>query len=307
MFDIFGNGTIAPPVNWQPDPSTRGTTDILSTCLITLGLCLWSALHLNIPQHGKSSQQKWYKCGWLILGLLAPEMVAYVAWVQLRAARRLDNRMKQLLGEAPSSSLRDKFWRLLRTGRNGRCRSTSGQDPEEGNYTKQHDKFQTSEENMSQRQLNVAKGEPPPGIASYESLPRADDGPGGSHRSMLMTPRSNSSKIAVAGNGRQLVDEDTDRERRTSRGSQSGHQTKSDEVNTELREEYGVPAHRQRETSKPSTLIDGKTISKKRRYPWTMTHSFYAIMGGFAFDTSDAGPNFLPQPQVSSLHQCLRA
>lgn len=25
-----------------------------------------------------------------------------------------------------------------------------------------------------------------------------------------------------------------------------------------------------------------------------MTHSFYATMGGFAFDTSDAGPNFLP-------------
>ena len=32
----------------------------------------------------------------------------------------------------------------------------------------------------------------------------------------------------------------------------------------------------------------------KRRYPWTMTHSFYAIMGGFAFDTEKAEPNFLP-------------
>lgn len=67
---------------------------------------------------------------------------------------------------------------------------------------------------------------------------------------MLMTPKSNSSKIAVAGNGGQLVDEDTDRERRISCGSQTRHQEKSDEVNTELREEYAVPTHRQRETSK---------------------------------------------------------
>ena len=157
MFDIFGNGTTAPPVNWRPDASTRGTTEILSTCLITLGLCLWSALHLNIPQHGKSSQQKCYKCGWLLVGLFAPEIVAFTAWAQLRAARRLDNEMKQLLGEPPSLSLRDKFWRLLRVGRNGQCRSTSGRDSEEGNYTEQHNESQTDEEDMGSRQFNVAE------------------------------------------------------------------------------------------------------------------------------------------------------
>ena len=32
---------------------------------------------------------------------------------------------------------------------------------------------------------------------------------------------------------------------------------------------------------------------RKLRHPWTITHSFYAIMGGFAFNTSDARPNFL--------------
>jgi len=34
-----------------------------------------------------------------------------------------------------------------------------------------------------------------------------------------------------------------------------------------------------------------------RRYQWTMVHSFYAIMGGFVFDTSDADINFLPNSQ----------
>ena len=286
MFDIFGNGTIPPPVNWQPDASTRGTTDILSTCLITLGLCLWSALHLSIPQHGKSSQQKWYKCGWLVLGLFAPEMVAYTAWAQLRAARKLDNEMKQSLGEAPNSSLCAE--------RNGRLKSTSGRDPEKGNYTEQHEESQTGAENMRPRQLNVARGDQPLGIASHETLPRADDGPEGSHYSVVMDSKLNSSKVAVAGNRRQLVGEDSDNERRISCGSETRHQIKVDEVDTELREEYGGPSHRQPESAESTTLPNGSTSLKKRRHPWTMTHSFYAIMGGFAFDTSDAEPNFLP-------------
>lgn len=294
MFDIFGNGTIAPPVNWQPDASTRGTTDILSTCLITLGLCLWSALHLNIPQHGKSSRQKWYKCGWLVLGLLAPEMVAFAAWVQLRAARRLDKRMKRLLGEAPSPSHRDKFWRLLHAGKDGRCKSTSGRDEEEGKYTEQHNESQTDEKNVGSRQFNVAGGNQPPGTASYETRPRAEDGPEASHDSVTMDPKLTSSNIAFVGNRHRLVDQDRDDESCVSYGSETRHQTTVDEADTELHEEYGHSSHRQPESAEPTTLPDGKRSLQKRRHPWTMTHSFYAIMGGFAFDTSDAKPNFLP-------------
>ncbi|KAK0511034.1 hypothetical protein JMJ35_006586 [Cladonia borealis] len=286
MFDIFGNGTIPPPVNWQPDALTRGTSDILSTCLITLGLCLWSALHLNIPQHGKSAQQKWYKCGWLVLGLFAPEMVAYMAWAQLRVARKLDNKMKQLLGEAPNSSLRAE--------NNSRVKSTAGRDLEEGDSTEQHDESQIGQENPRPRQLNVARGDPSPGTASHEIRPRADEGPEGGHCSVVMDPKLNSSKIAVAGNRRQLLDEDRDNGRRTSCGSETRHQINLDEVDTDLQEEYSGPSPRQSESAEPTTLADGKTNLKTRRHPWTMTHSFYAIMGGFAFDTSDAEPNFLP-------------
>lgn len=276
MFDIFGNGTIPPPVNWEPDASTRGTADILSTCLITLGLCLWSALHLSIPQHGKSSQQKWYKCGWLVLGLFAPELVAYTAWAQLKAARELDIQMKQLLREAPDSSVRAE--------RNGPLKQTSGRDLEEGNSTEQHDESQTGEENMRLRQFSVARENQPPGTASDETRPRADDGPGWSRFPVVMDPRSNSPNITVAGNRHQLVDENSDSKSFVSGGSETRHHIKVDEADTELC----------KESSKPTTLPDGKTNLKKRRHPWTMTHSFYAIMGGFAFDTSDAEPNFLP-------------
>lgn len=52
------------------------------TCLITLALCSWTALHLNISEHGGAWKQKWRKAGWLLLGLLAPELIAFKAWTQ---------------------------------------------------------------------------------------------------------------------------------------------------------------------------------------------------------------------------------
>ena len=221
-------------------------------------------------------------------------MVAFAAWVQLRAARRLDNRMKQLLGEAPSSSLRDKCWRLLRAEWNGRFKSTSGRDSEEGNYTEQRNESQTDKEDMGPRQFNVAGGDQPLGTASHETRPRIEDGSEASHDSVIIDPKLNSSKSSFAGNRHRLVDQDRDTERCVSCGSETRHQMKIDEADTELREEYGRLSHRQPEIAEPTTLPNGKRSIKKRRHPWTMTHSFYAIMGGFAFDTSDAQPNFLP-------------
>ena len=75
-FLIFGNTTTAAPVRWQAEPISRGTWSVLSSSLFTLGLCLWTALHLNIPQHGKTAGQFWRKVGWLVLGLVAPEVVS---------------------------------------------------------------------------------------------------------------------------------------------------------------------------------------------------------------------------------------
>src|SRR4051812_14372775 len=87
MFHTFGNATQVLPASWRSEPSTRGTWNILSSCLITLGLCLWTALHLNIPRHKEGAWAPTIrKASWLMLGLLAPEMIAYTAWCQRRAA-----------------------------------------------------------------------------------------------------------------------------------------------------------------------------------------------------------------------------
>lgn len=134
-----------------------------------MGLCLWTALHLNIPQHGKSSVQRWRKLRWLIMGLLAPELVAYTAWYQRRAASRLTGIMKIILKIKPSAV---------------------------------------------------------------------------NHRTVMARFMA------------RLVFKDR----------------KSNDHDIEM--------------SAPRNI--------KHRHPWTMTHSFYASMGGFAFDTDEAKPQFLP-------------
>ena len=75
---LFGNGTNV--VEWEPSPNTRGTFDILSTCVITMLLCVWTAVHLNVSPRGSVWRPRLRKVGWLVLALLAPEMVAYTAW-----------------------------------------------------------------------------------------------------------------------------------------------------------------------------------------------------------------------------------
>jgi hypothetical protein len=75
---LFVNQTAGAPVfnsKWIPEPKARGTYTILSTCVITMLLCVWTAVHLNLPEPRGFGHQLGRKIGWLIMGLLAPEMV----------------------------------------------------------------------------------------------------------------------------------------------------------------------------------------------------------------------------------------
>ncbi|KAL8984384.1 MAG: hypothetical protein Q9177_004714 [Variospora cf. flavescens] len=81
---LFGNGSDV--VHWKPNPDSRGTFDILTTCVITLLLCVWTAVHLNVPPPGYYWRSVFRRAEWLMLALLAPEMVAYTAWSQRREA-----------------------------------------------------------------------------------------------------------------------------------------------------------------------------------------------------------------------------
>ncbi|KIW97414.1 uncharacterized protein Z519_02807 [Cladophialophora bantiana CBS 173.52] len=75
---------------WMPGAQTRGTASILYSCIITISLCVYTALHLNVPPPGE--KQRWHilrQAKWIVVGVFAPEMVLYSAWIQYREAKGL--------------------------------------------------------------------------------------------------------------------------------------------------------------------------------------------------------------------------
>ncbi|KAF2800696.1 hypothetical protein K505DRAFT_412747 [Melanomma pulvis-pyrius CBS 109.77] len=103
MSTFYGTAPENLTAKWQPEPTFRGTYSILSSCLLTMGLCIWTAVHLNIPEHGHKgfvTPQLRRKIMWLFIGLFAPEIIAWVAYEQRRAASRVYTKMKRVLKQA---------------------------------------------------------------------------------------------------------------------------------------------------------------------------------------------------------------
>ena len=110
---IFGNGNNG-TAHWESDPSNgRGTWTILSTCIITLILCVYTSLHLNVPAHKSSASNSFLmKAKYVLLGLLAPELIAFNAWRQRTVASSLVARLRKDRG----GKQRTAFFRRLFKG-----------------------------------------------------------------------------------------------------------------------------------------------------------------------------------------------
>ncbi|MCJ1241384.1 hypothetical protein MMC14_009389 [Varicellaria rhodocarpa] len=84
-------------VGWVPDPYGRGTFSLVLSCVITLSICVWSAIHLNIPPPNERLLQGYLRTSkWVVLGIVAPELVVFAAWRQLISAKALQDRIQEL-------------------------------------------------------------------------------------------------------------------------------------------------------------------------------------------------------------------
>ena len=110
MAFVLGRNSTNGTVTWQSEPLTRGTWSILSTCTITISLCVWTAVHLNIPPPNQKYAQFWWKLYYLGIGLLAPELVAYVAWYQRIAVAEGLKDIQEAIGQQPRLSWINRFW-----------------------------------------------------------------------------------------------------------------------------------------------------------------------------------------------------
>jgi hypothetical protein len=83
------NGTPTIESAFAKSPSSRGTTDLISSCLTTLGLCVWTAVHLNVPQNSSRVRSTANRVAWMLMAAFLPEFVLWRALRQWTAARDL--------------------------------------------------------------------------------------------------------------------------------------------------------------------------------------------------------------------------
>lgn len=80
---------------WTSSPNERGTLDVVWTCLSTLALCAWSAVHPNIPLEYRFWNAILDRVGLMVLAIIFPEMIISSALTQRRHARKLLSQINQ--------------------------------------------------------------------------------------------------------------------------------------------------------------------------------------------------------------------
>jgi hypothetical protein len=74
---------------WTGGAQTRGTFDILWTCVSTLALCVWTAVHPNILLVPSSKRSLLTRLGMMVVAIVFPEIIISSAWRQLRSSQWL--------------------------------------------------------------------------------------------------------------------------------------------------------------------------------------------------------------------------
>ena len=101
-YEIFETTCTTPttPANFVSSPDSRGTLDILWSCLFTIIACTWTIQHLNVPEQregrdpGWKGDLKWKlkriyaSIKWMLITMVAPEMVMGRALADLVSAKR---------------------------------------------------------------------------------------------------------------------------------------------------------------------------------------------------------------------------
>ena len=94
---------------WVSQPNGRGTFDILWSALVTIFLCTWTSLHLNVPS---PKEKYWQRCvrkfRWMLTAIIAPEFIVGFATGQKVEARRSVQTWKH--AENPEWTMRHGFY-----------------------------------------------------------------------------------------------------------------------------------------------------------------------------------------------------
>jgi hypothetical protein len=106
---------------WVSQPQGRGTLDILVSCGITIFLCIWTSVCVNVPAPGHGPWDifldRWHM---FCLGLLGPEFVLLLAvgqyclarssWTLLQKENLPDDVRKKLKPDLPEWTMKHSFF-----------------------------------------------------------------------------------------------------------------------------------------------------------------------------------------------------
>ena len=83
---MAANDTSSLRVGWVPEPAGRGTASLIYSCLFTIFICAWNAVHLDIPKEGTTAWSTFrFRIRWMVIAILAPEVATVTAceeWVE---------------------------------------------------------------------------------------------------------------------------------------------------------------------------------------------------------------------------------
>jgi hypothetical protein len=84
----------ATTVGWVPEPQGRGTFGLVWSCFATIFICVWNALHLNVPERdGTVRHQVIRQARWVAVGLFAPEYLSLSALAEFEQAKEVQRRV----------------------------------------------------------------------------------------------------------------------------------------------------------------------------------------------------------------------
>jgi hypothetical protein len=91
-----------PAYSWVEEPKQRGTFGIFSFCLTTVTICVWSAVHLDIPDTRHSSTRRFrIRVAWMLVALIAPEFLLFLAINQSIDAHTLETKVAESFQSRP--------------------------------------------------------------------------------------------------------------------------------------------------------------------------------------------------------------
>ncbi|KAL0935852.1 uncharacterized protein CTRU02_208067 [Colletotrichum truncatum] len=81
---------------WVTEPDGRGTFGLICSCVLTLTICVWTALHLNVPAARSTVRSRALeRAKWVLYGVFAPEIVVATAAAQYIVARWLKREIEK--------------------------------------------------------------------------------------------------------------------------------------------------------------------------------------------------------------------